>query len=87
MNWVLIIGIVLLLFYFIKPGRMVIFVALGLIYMPFQHLFMWLQKINLGLKDKDQFLYYLSCIIIYPLYAIIIPFSKFYEMISEKLKE
>ena len=77
-TWVYIVVIVLLFLIFPK-GRKVFHIGLAVIYIPMQHLFMWLQKVNLSLKDKDPLLFYLSCIVIYPLYAIIIPFSKLYE--------
>jgi hypothetical protein len=81
-NWA-IVGIIIVVLLITSPGRRVLLIAFGIIYIPLQHLFMWLQKINLSLKDKDPLSYYLSCIIIYPLYAIIIPLSKLYETFSE----
>ncbi len=84
MSWYVIFGIIVGLLLLFPAGRKVLVVALGLIYIPLQHLFMWLQKVNLSLKDRDPFLYYISCVFIYPLYAIIIPISKLYEVMSEK---
>ncbi len=85
MNTWVIVGIIVLICVVIPAGRWVVVVALGIIYLPLQHLFVALQKLNLHLKEKDTFLFYLSCIFIYPLYLIIIPFSKIYETFVESL--
>ncbi len=79
------IAIFSIIFLLIPQGRQVFLIFLGVFYIPLQFLFMWLQKINLGLKDKDPLAYYLSCIIIYPLYAIIIGISKLYETFQASL--
>lgn len=78
-TWAIVLIIIVLLF-MMPQGRRVLLVLFGVIYLPLQLLFMWLQKVNFSLKDKDPLLFYLSCIIIYPLYAIIIPISKLYEI-------
>ena len=83
MNWLVISAIIFVVLLAFPAGRLVLKVALGIIYIPSQHFFMWLQKINLGLKDKDPLGYYFSCIVIYPLYAVIILFSRFYEKFAE----
>lgn len=83
MSWLIVTAIIFVTLFVFPAGRRVLLVALGIIYIPSQHFFMWLQKINLGLKDKDPLGYYISCIVIYPLYGIIIVFSQFYEKFSE----
>lgn len=77
-NWIYVF-VIILLFLIVPAGRKVLHVFFGVLYLPLQLFFMWLQKINLGLKDKDPLMYYLSCLIIYPLYAIVIPLSKLFE--------
>ncbi len=83
-TWVIIAIICFFLLLF-PQGRRVFLIFFAIIYMPLQLLFMWLQKVNLSLKDRDPLLFYLSCIIIYPLYAIIIPISKAYEKFQESM--
>jgi hypothetical protein len=69
----------------LPAGRRVFLIFLGMIYIPLQMLFMYLQKVNLSLKDKDPLVYYLSFIVIIPLYAIIIPLSKLYETFQNSM--
>jgi len=79
---ILLFCVIMLIF---PAGRRVFLLFLGVIYIPAQMFFMWLQKINLGLKDKDPLAYYLSCLIVYPIYAVLIVFSKIYESLQSSL--
>lgn len=73
------------IFLLIPAGRRIFLIFLGMFYIPLQFLFMWLQKVNFSLKDGDPLVYYLSSIVIYPLFAVIIILSKMYESFTELL--
>lgn len=83
-TWTVIL-IILFFLIIIPKGRHVLVIFLGLFYIPLQYFFLYLQKINFSLKDGDPLLYYLSCIIIYPLYGLIIVLSTLYDMFSDSV--
>lgn len=79
MNTLVIISLIILIFFVVPAGRKVLILVLGIIYLPLQQLFTYLQKKSAEYKEKDLILFYISSIFIYPLYAIIILYSKFFE--------
>ena len=78
-----VIAIFVVIFLIIPAGRRVLSFFFGIIYIGTTHLFMWLQKINNTMKDKDPLVYFLSCLIIYPLFAILILFHKLYDTFTK----
>jgi hypothetical protein len=71
----------------LPAGRRVFLIFFGMIYVPFQMLFIYVQKVHLSLKDKDMLLFYLAFLVVVPFYIIVIPLSKLFEMFQESMNK
>jgi hypothetical protein len=86
MHTIVVICLVVLVFLIVPGGMRVLYFALGLIYIPIQLLFVSVQKYIVSVKEKDEVLYKLSLLVVYPLYFIGKLYTKIYDKFTKYME-